>query len=230
MAAEAGAGIKRHEAEGLGRGAVDDFPDVEIHAQAELLQLVHQRDVHAAEDVFEQLDHFGGARGADGNDVSRRSARRGPRRASAGRIDAANDFGNLREAELFVAGIFALRREGQDRNRWRYFRLRPVRDRAAQAALFENRQDQFFGGARIGGAFEHDQLIALQVRRDGVRGLLDVAQVRLAALIERRGDADQDRVHVAQAGEIGCGVEALRVDVRSDFFGGNVLDVGSGRR
>ena len=30
-----------------------------------LLQFVDQRDVHAAENIFEQLGHFGGARGAD---------------------------------------------------------------------------------------------------------------------------------------------------------------------
>ena len=68
VAAEAGAGIKGHEAEGLGGGGVDDFPDIDIHAQAEHFQLVDQRDVDAAENIFEQLGHFGGARGADGDD------------------------------------------------------------------------------------------------------------------------------------------------------------------
>ncbi len=65
-----------------------------------------------------------------------------------------------------------------------------------------------------------------EIGRDGARGVLDVAQVGFAALVEGRGDADEDRVHFAKAGEIGCGVEMLGIDVSFDFFGGNVLDVG----
>ena len=101
-----------------------------------------------------------------------------------------------------------------------------MRDGAAQTAFFENGKHQFFGCAGIGGAFENDELIALQVGRDGARGVLDVAQVRLAALVEGRGDADEDCVHFTKAGEIGCRIEMLCVDVSFDFFGGNVLNVG----
>ena len=68
VAAETRAGVEGHEAEGLGGGGVDDFPDVDAHAQAEHFQLVDQRDVDAAEDVFEQLGHFRGAGRADGHD------------------------------------------------------------------------------------------------------------------------------------------------------------------
>ena len=66
----------------------------------------------------------------------------------------------------------------------------------------------------------------MQVRRDGTRGILYITQVRLAALVEGRGDADEDCVHFAKASEIGCRIEMLCIDVSSDFFGGNVLDVG----
>ena len=100
-----------------------------------------------------------------------------------------------------------------------------LRDGAAQAALFQDRQHQFFGGARIRGAFENDELVSLQVRRDGKRGVLDVAQVRFAPLIERRRNADQHGIHVAQAREIGRGVEPLAFHVLADFFRGDVLDV-----
>ena len=95
-----------------------------------------------------------------------------------------------------------------------------------QAAFLENRQDEFFGGAGIGGAFENDELAALEIRRDGQRCLFDVAEVGFAALVKRSGNADQNRVHVAQAGEVGSGVEMFRVHVGFDFFRGNVLDVG----
>jgi hypothetical protein len=36
-----------------------------------------------------------------------------PAAASAGRIHATDYFGDLRQAELFVAGMFSLRREGE---------------------------------------------------------------------------------------------------------------------
>ena len=108
-----GPGIKGHESEGLCGGAVDDFPNIETHAQAELLQFVHQRDIDAAENVFEQLHHLGGARGADRNDLRNDLRVHAGGGASAWRIYSADDFGNLRQAELLVAGIFALGRKGQ---------------------------------------------------------------------------------------------------------------------
>jgi len=101
-----------------------------------------------------------------------------------------------------------------------------VSDRAAQASLFEDRQHQLFGCAGGGGAFENDKLIALQVGRDGARGILDEAEVRLAPLVERSGDADEDCIHFAKTGEIGCRIEMFCIDVSFDFIGGNVLDVG----
>ena len=55
VAAEAGAGLERREAEGLRGGRVDDFPDVDVHPVAQLRQLVDERDVHGAVDVFEQV-------------------------------------------------------------------------------------------------------------------------------------------------------------------------------
>ena len=75
-------------------------------------------------------------------------------------------------------------------------------------------------------AFENDELISLQVGRDGACCVLDVAEVRLAALVEGRGDADEDCVHFAKASEIGRGVEMFCIHMSFDFFSGNVLDVG----
>src|SRR5450756_2050968 len=57
VAAKAGAGLELHEAERLGGGRIDDFPHVDLHAVAEHGQLVHEGDVHAAEDVLEELAH-----------------------------------------------------------------------------------------------------------------------------------------------------------------------------
>src|SRR5487761_2640199 len=58
MTAESGAGIERMKSEGLGFGGVDHLPNIDAHAHAELLQLIDQRDVYAAIDVFEEFRHL----------------------------------------------------------------------------------------------------------------------------------------------------------------------------
>ncbi len=70
VAAEARAGIKRHEAERLGGGGIDDFPHIDIHARRHDGEFVDEADVDHAEGIFEQLDHFGHARGTDRTTVS----------------------------------------------------------------------------------------------------------------------------------------------------------------
>ena len=83
-----GPGIKRMEAEGLGRGGFDDFPDIDSHAQAEQLEFVDQGDVHAAVNVFEQLGHLRrGRRGNRDDAVEDRAIERGGQFARlAGRV------------------------------------------------------------------------------------------------------------------------------------------------
>ena len=59
VAADPGTGREPHEPERLGRGRVDDLPDIETHPLAQQRELVDERDVHVAEDVLEQLGHLG---------------------------------------------------------------------------------------------------------------------------------------------------------------------------
>jgi hypothetical protein len=226
VTAEARAGIEGHEAERFCGGAIDNFENIEIHAQAELLQFVHQRDIHAAKNIFEQFHHLGGARGADRNYFRNDLGVEAGGCASAWGIHATHYFGDLRETELLVTRIFTLRGEGEIKIGRDVFGAFAVRDGAAQSAFFENRQHQLFGRSRIGGAFENDELIALQVGCDGASGVFDVTEIGFAPLVERRGDADEDCVHFAKAGEIGGRIEMLCVHVSFDFFGRNVLDVG----
>ena len=68
VAAEAGAGIERHEAEGLGLRRLDHLPDVDAHRVVDDLQLVDEGDVDRAEDVLRQLDGLGGRRAGDRHD------------------------------------------------------------------------------------------------------------------------------------------------------------------
>ena len=130
------------------------------------------------------------------------------RRAAAGRIHAADDFGNLRQAKLFVAGVFALRRERQEKIARDIFVFGAGGDGAAQAAFFQDGQHQFFGCAGIGGGFQNDELTLLQMGLDGNCGLFDVAEIGFAAFVQRRGHADQDSVRFFEAREISGGAES----------------------
>ncbi len=132
-------------------------------------------------------------------------------------VGAAHDFRNLRQPELLVARILALGRKGQIKIRGNIGRF-PAH-RALQPAFFENGEHQLFGCAGVSGAFEHDQLVSLQVRGNRKRRLLDVAQIGLAPFVERRGDANQHRVHLPQAREIAGRIEAFSLHVFGNLSG-----------
>ena len=111
MAAEAGAGIKRHEAERLGARGGDGIPDVNVQRGINALEFVDQRDVDAAKNIFQQLCRFGGPAIRHGNqsaDGARINFLRGGQ--TRGRV-AADDFRNVGDFALGIAGIFALGRK-----------------------------------------------------------------------------------------------------------------------
>src|SRR5208283_3420146 len=102
VSAQTRPGIKCMEAERLGGGGVDDLPDVEVHAQAEHLKFVDQRDVNAAIDVLQQLGHLRGRRRGDGNGAAEnRPVKRGGDCAGLG-IESANHLGNVVTSHLRV--------------------------------------------------------------------------------------------------------------------------------
>ncbi len=111
MTAEAGAGIKRHEAERLGARGGDDFPNVNVHRGINALEFVDERDVDAAKYIFQQLRRLGRAAVGDRHQIADGAAINFPRRVEAGWRVAADDLGNLRDFAFRVAGIFALRRK-----------------------------------------------------------------------------------------------------------------------
>ena len=59
MPSQSRPGIKGMKSERLGRGALDHLPDVDSHPQREQLQFIHQGDIYATIDVFQQFRHFG---------------------------------------------------------------------------------------------------------------------------------------------------------------------------
>ena len=167
VSAKAGAGVEGHEAEGLGRGASMtsqmSIPMRRLSIFSSLTSaMLTQRK------MFSSSLAISAARveltGNDARDNLRVKPLRG---AAARRIYAADDFGNLRQAKLFVAGIFAFGRKGEKEIARDIFRFRGGSDGAVQAALFEDGQHKLFGGAGIGRGFENDQLAPLQMGLDG---------------------------------------------------------------
>ncbi len=79
---------------------------------------------------------------------------------------------------------------------------------AVRVAGFEQRNNDFLGGAGIGGALQHDQLALVNIGSDGLDGSGHVAQVGLVVLVERGGHADDDRVHLGDFGVVRGGAEA----------------------
>ena len=121
-------------------------------------------------------------------------------------------FGVVRDRVVGAAGIDPLGREGE---------LEVLA--GGEARLLEDRQQPLAGGARIGGRLEHDQLALAQDARRAPRPALGhVAEVGLALVGERRRNADQHRVALAERGGVGRGLQA--VADRGDALVGHVLD------
>ena len=59
VSAQPGTRIERGEPKGLGGGGVDYFVDVDSQKVTHQRELVHHADIHAAESIFEKLDHLG---------------------------------------------------------------------------------------------------------------------------------------------------------------------------
>ena len=68
MAAEAGAWIKRREAEWLGGGGADDLPDIDAHGIGDDFEFVDEANVDGPVNVFQQLGKFRDPARADGDD------------------------------------------------------------------------------------------------------------------------------------------------------------------
>ncbi len=166
---------------GFVAAASDDLPDVDVHPVAELRELVDERDVDRAEDVLEQLRQLGGLGrrdGVDRVDRARGRPRRRPRCEAV--VDPAED---LRRR---------LRRPvGAARGRRAPARTRGWKSSPATRPLPCSRI-----GLRISrvvpGYVVDSSTTTWPARRCGASlraGLLDVREVGLALLRERRRDA-----------------------------------------
>ena len=214
VSAQARAGVEGREAKRLRLGRFDDLPDVDTHLVERDLQLVDQGDVDRAIDVLEQLARLGDARRRDRNDLVDGRRVEGDRDLGRDGLDAADHLGNRAGVELRVARILAFGREGQQEV-----------GGALQAGGLEDRLDLFVGRAGIRGRLEDDELAGPQALCDLAGRIVHVREVGFAVLAEWRRHADQYRVAVADAVEVGGGREAAACDRGGDARRADVLDI-----
>ena len=110
VAAHPRPGLEAHEPVRLGRGGVDDLPDVDAHALGEYRQLVDERDVDRAEDVLEQLGQLGRLGGRDPDDLIAHAPVELVGPVEAGRGDPAD---HLRRVAQRVVGAAGSTRSGE---------------------------------------------------------------------------------------------------------------------
>src|SRR5581483_3630485 len=89
-----------------------------------------------------------------------------------------------------------------------------------KSAALKQRQQDLVGGAGIGGALEHDQLAAMQLRGDRGGGVDDEGQVGGAPFAQRGGHADDGGVALAQLGKVGGRPQPPGLDQARDALGG----------
>src|SRR5208282_5730636 len=178
-----------------------------------------------AVDVLQQLGHLRGRGRGDGNGAAEDGAIECGSDFAGLRIQSANYFRNVVARHRGVAGVLALGRERDPDIAVAGCSLAGS-FQAGPVLLFENRNQDFFGGAGIGGAFEDDDLTGAQMGGYGMSGVGDVAEIGLVIFVERRGDADDDRIHGGDLRIVGRGFEAVRLG-RRDFLRSDAENVGA---
>ena len=174
------------------------LPYVDAHAVAKLRQFVHQTDVDVAVGVFQNFFHF---RNGGGGSLENVAVQNGP-------VHGGDDLGSVpADGSYHLGGIFGLIDQVAG--------IDPLRGEAQIEVLaafeagcfFQNGLEQFFGGARIGGGFQHDHTAPVDVGGDGAGGAFHIADVRLLMNVQRRGNADGHKVRAGDFFKIGGGAE-----------------------
>ena len=197
--------IERHEAEGLGRGGLDDLARAHAELPAHQGELVGERDVDVAEDVLVELGELGDARARDRDDaVDDLAVEHCRQRRALGR-ETADDLGNVLHGERRVRGVDPLRREGQE-----------AVDARPAAARLEHRGQQLLRRPRIRGRLEDHELGGSEPRGRFLGGGRDEGDVGILRFPQRRRHADDHRVALGEAGEVGRRLVAADLDSRPE--------------
>src|SRR5439155_26194763 len=105
VAAEAGTGIKGRETVRLGRAGLDHLPNVDVEGVADDLELVDERDVHAAEDVLEELGDLSRPDVGHRDQLLDDCAVEGDDGLEAVLGEAADDFGRVVDVPVSVSWV-----------------------------------------------------------------------------------------------------------------------------
>ena len=166
VTAEAGARIEGGEAEGLGGGGADDFPDVDVHRVGDDLEFVDDADIDRAVDIFEQLGEFRDLGGGDRHHLVERSAVERDSLPPAGGRVASDDFGDVGGGELWISGIFALGGIDDENGL-----------AGNETSGFDARDNFLVGGAGVGGAFEAENGAGFEIRTHCIESVADVGEI-----------------------------------------------------
>ena len=213
VAAHPGTGLEAHEPVGLGRGRVDDLPDVDSHPLGEDRQLVDERDVDRAEDVLEQLGHLGGLGRRDPDDVIADAAVELLGALGAGRRDPADHLGRVAQR---VVGAPGSTRSGEKA------RLMSSPTRSPDASSSGTSRSRVVPGYVVDSSTI--SWPGWTTCASDLAAASSGPEVGLAVLGQRGRDADQHRVGLREVG-VAVGRPDLRQH-RLQPLGRDVLDVG----
>ncbi len=211
---DARAGIERHEPERLGRGGADHLPDVDAQGFAQAREFVHERDVHAAKHILEQLGHLRGACRRHRVDRRLELFEQPLRQRRAHRGDAAHHSRNRARRVAPVTRVDPLGRERQKEI---------LAD--AEPGLCQRRERDLLGGSRVRGALQHDELSRVQAAGDCSQGGGDKGQIRLMRYGDRRLHANDGDIRRGERSELACAREAAAQDQRPQRAVRHILHV-----
>ena len=100
--------VERHEPKRLRLGRFDNFPDINSHGGVHQLQLVHQRDIHAPENVLQQLGRFSYAARRDRYKCIDRFTIKRHSAIEAGGCVTPHDLWNQLHLGFFVSRVLSL--------------------------------------------------------------------------------------------------------------------------
>ena len=103
--------VEGHEAVRLCLRRFDHLPHINAHLARQEVELVHQGDVHEAEDVLEEFSHLRYSRRRDGVHAPEVGLVERSRPFRGLQIDATHNLRDIGELVLFIARVDALGRE-----------------------------------------------------------------------------------------------------------------------
>src|SRR5471030_183378 len=141
-------------------------------------------------------------------------------------VQAADNFWYVAARGGVIARIFTFRREGDKESL--FVVVFATRGLQTQRIFLQDWDQQFFGSARICGAFQDHNLSRTKMWRNGCRRRFNEAEVGLMMIVERCGHGNDDGVHLRNARIVRGWYETCSL-CRLDFSSRNAHDVRAAR-